>query len=110
MDGEIGTDNLTFYAAMIFDLWIGLATGPGLDRNNGSVRFQNRPKTRPTDSWWAKSGPVPVNAQGSPGLARPVGSNLRFCVSGFIFMVAFRYATVNREILTMVRHGSFSTH
>jgi len=86
------------------------ASGPGLDCKNGSVRFQNRPKTRPADSWRAKPGPVPVNPRVSPGLAGPVGSNLRFCVSGFTFMVAFRYATVNRKILTMVRHGSFSTY
>ena len=86
------------------------ASGPGLDRKNGSVRFQNRPKTRHADSWRAKPGPVPVNPRVSPGLARPIGSNLQFCVSGFIFMVAFRYATVNHKILTLVRHGSLLTH
>jgi len=87
-----------------------LAMGPGLDSKNGSVRFQNRPKTRPSDSWRAKRRPVPVNPLVSPGLARPVGSNLRFCVSGFTFMVAFRYGTGNRKILTTVCHGSFSTY
>jgi hypothetical protein len=87
-----------------------LATGPGLDRKNGSVRFQNHPRTRPADSWRAKPGPIPVNPRVSLGLARPVGSNLQFCVSGFTFMVACRYATVNRRILTLVRHGSFSTY
>jgi hypothetical protein len=37
------------------------ASGPGLDRKNGLVQFQNRPKTRPADSWRAKPGTVPVN-------------------------------------------------
>jgi len=87
-----------------------LATGPGLDRKNGSVWFQTRPKTRPTDSWRAKPGPVPVNLRASQGLARPVRSNLRFCVSGFTFMVAFRYATANRKVLTLVCRGSFSAY
>ena len=60
-----------------------LAMGPGSDRTNGSVRFQNRPNTRPTVSWGAKPGLVPVNPWVLPGLDRPVGANLRFCVSGF---------------------------
>jgi len=87
-----------------------LATGPGLERKNGSVRFKNRPKSQPADSWRAKPGPVPINPDVSPDLARPVGFNLRFCVSGFTFIVAFRYATDNRKILTMVRHSSFMTY
>jgi len=64
-------------------LYVVLATGPGSDQINGSVRFQNCPKTRPVTSWRAKPGPVPINLRVLPGLARPVGSNLRFCVSGF---------------------------
>ena len=80
-------------------------SGPGLDCNNGSVRFQTRPKTRPADSWPAKPGPIPVNPRVSQGLARPVGSNLRLCVSGFTFRVAFRYAAANRKVLTLVCHG-----
>lgn len=53
-----------------------LATGPGLERKMGSVRFQTHPETQPRDSLWAKPGPVPVNLSVSPDLARPVGSNL----------------------------------
>jgi len=90
--------------------WVVLATGPGLDRKNGSVQFQTRPKTRPADSWRAKPGPVHVNLRVSPRLAGPIDSNLRFCVSGSTFIVPFRYATVNRKISTLVRHGSFSTY
>jgi len=86
------------------------ASGPGLDRKNRSVRFQTLPKTRPADCWRAKPRPVPVNPRVSPGLARPVSSDLRFCISGFTFMVAFRYAIVNRKILTLVLHASFSTY
>jgi len=62
---------------------IGLATGPGLDQKNGSVRFQNRPKTQTAASWRAKPVPVPVNRRVLPSLARPVGSNLRFSFWGF---------------------------
>jgi len=54
-------------------------------------------KTRPTASWRAKHVPVPINPQVSPCVVRPVNSNLRFCISGFLFMVAFRYAAVNRN-------------
>jgi hypothetical protein len=38
-----------------------LATGPGLNRIKGSVRFQSRPKTRSAASWCGKPGPVHVN-------------------------------------------------
>jgi len=93
--------------ALVIHCQIVLATGPDLDHKNWSVQFQNRPKTRPADSWRAKPGLVPVNPWVSPGLGRPVGYNLQFWVSGFTFMVAFRYATVNRKILTLVRHSSF---
>jgi hypothetical protein len=91
-------------------MWLVLATGPGFDRKNGSVWFQNSPKTQPAESWRAKPGPRPVNPRVSSGLARPGGSNLQFCVSDFTFMVALRYATDNRKIFTLVRHGSFSTY
>ena len=59
------------------------AIGPGSDRKNGLVQFQHHPKTRPFASWWAKPRPVPVNPRVLPGSARPIGSNLRFCVLGF---------------------------
>jgi len=61
----------------------------------------------PTDCYRATPGPIPVSPWVLLGLARPVGSNLRFHVSCFTFIVAFRYATVNRKILTLVRHSSF---
>jgi len=85
-------------------------SGPGWNRENGSVWFHTRSKTRTADSWWANPRPVPINPRISLSLARPVGSNLLFCVSGFTLMVAFRYATVNRKILTFVRHGSLSMY
>jgi len=50
---------------------------------NPLLRFLNRPKTGPPASWRAEPGPVPVNPRIMPGLARPIGSNLRFCVFGF---------------------------
>jgi len=59
------------------------ASGPGLARKNGSVQFQNRPEIWPTESWRAKPGPVPINPHVLPGLAGPVSSNVRFCISGF---------------------------
>jgi hypothetical protein len=83
------------------------ASGPGLHRKNGSVRFQNHPKARLAGSWWAKPRPVPVNLRILPGPARPVGSDLRFCVSGFLFIVTFRNLTANRKIVTLVRDCSF---
>ena len=55
-------------------------------------------------SWRAKPGPVPVNPRVWAGLATLVGSNLRFSDSGFLFMVAFKYGTVNRKILTFGHH------
>jgi len=82
-------------------------SGPGLDRKNGSVRFQTRPQTRPAASWRAKPRPVPGNPRVSTDLARPVGSNLRIRVSGFTFMVAFRYATVDCKIAPLVRYSPF---
>jgi len=78
------------------------ACGPGLDRNNRSVRVQTSLKTRPTDSWRAKPGPVPVNPRVSQGLARPFGSKLQFRISGFTFIVAYRYGTVGRKIVRLV--------
>jgi len=59
------------------------ASSPGLDRKNGSVRFQTRPKSRPGASWRAKPAPVPVKPRVLPGMARPVSSNLLFSFSGF---------------------------
>jgi hypothetical protein len=74
------------------------------------VWVRNRQATRPADSWRAKPGPKPVNLRVLPGLARPVGSNLRFCISGFTLIVAFRYATDNRKILRLGNCGSFLIH
>jgi len=58
-------------------------SGPGSDRKNSSVRSQTRLKTRPGASWPAKPVPVHGNRWVLPGLARPVGSSLRFLFSGF---------------------------
>jgi hypothetical protein len=86
------------------------ASGPGLDPNNGLVRFQTKPKTQPTDCWRVEPGGVPDNPQVSPGLGQPLASPLRFYVTGFTFMLAFIYATVNRKILALVLHVSFSNY
>jgi len=59
------------------------ASNPVSAQKYRSVRFQNRPRTRPAVSWRANPEPLPVNARVLPGLARPVGSNVCFCVSGF---------------------------
>jgi len=82
------------------------ASGPGLDLKYESVWFLTRWKTRPADSWRVIPGPVPVNLRVSPGLAKPV----RFHVLGFTFMVTFGYVTVDRKILTSVRHSPFSMY
>ena len=74
------------------------------------VRLRHRQATQPADSWRAKPGPIPVYMWVWPGLARPVTSNLQFCVTGFTFMVTFRYATDNMKILIIVHHGLFSMH
>jgi len=58
------------------------ASGPGLDRKNGSVQFQTCPKTRPSTSWWSNPGPVPINPWVLLGSAGPVCSNFRLCISG----------------------------
>jgi hypothetical protein len=81
-----------------------------LDPKNGLFLLQPLSKTQPAGSLIAKPGPVPVNLRVPPGFAIPVGSNILFRVSGFTFMVAFRYATVNLKILKLVHHGSFSTY
>jgi len=62
---------------------VNLPVVQGLDHKNRSVRFWTRPRTWPAATWRAQPGPVPVNPRDLPGLARPVGSNLWFCVSGF---------------------------
>jgi hypothetical protein len=48
-------------------------------------------------------GPVPVNPWVSTGLARPVGSNFQFRVSGFAFIITFISATVDFKIVPWVR-------
>jgi len=59
------------------------ASGLGSDRRNRLVQFQTRPTTRPDASWRVKPRPVPINPWVLPGWARPIGTTLRFCVSGF---------------------------
>ena len=66
------------------------ASSPGWDRKNGSVRFRNRPKTRPAASWRSVPSPAPVNPRVSPGLAIPVRSNLRFCILGCAIYVSIQ--------------------
>jgi len=83
------------------------ASGACLNHKNWSAQFQTRPQTLPADSWRAKPGPVPVNTQILPGVARLVGSNLRFPVSCFTFMVAFRYAPVDCQKVPWVRYSPF---
>jgi len=58
---------------------------------NRSVQFHTRPKTLPAASWRGKPGPVPVNPRVLPGLARPVGSNLRFWCPGFSNYISKMY-------------------
>jgi len=79
-----------------------------MDHKNESIRFQPRHNSPPTESWWAEAGPVAIHQRTSPGLVTSVGSNLRFYISGFTFLIAFRYATSNRKILTLVCQGLFS--
>jgi len=69
---------------------VSVSNGSGLpsssqcsERKNGLVQVQSSAKTWPAVSWRVKPGPVPVNLWVSPGLAWPVGSNLRFYDSGF---------------------------
>jgi hypothetical protein len=83
------------------------ASVPGYDHINRSVQFQNHPKTWLAGPWWAKPRPVPVNPRVLSCLARLVSSDIRFCVSGFLFIVAYWYLTVDRKILTLIRDCSF---
>jgi hypothetical protein len=87
-----------------------LAMGPGFHPKNGSVRTQTRRKTRPAHSLRAKPGPIPINPQRLPEFARLVGCNLRLCVLGFTLIVAFRYTTFSRKVLTLVHDSSFSMY
>jgi len=72
------------------------ASGLGSDSKNRSVQFETHLKTQPAASWRAKAGPVPVGPQVFPGVAKPVGSNLQFWFSGFLFIVTFGYPIANR--------------
>jgi len=72
-------------------------SGPGLDPIKGSVQCLTRPETRPADCWRATTGPVPFSQQGLLGSVRLISSIVRFCVSGFTFMVPFRYGTINHN-------------
>ena len=60
------------------------ASRPGVDRKTWLVWFLTYSKTRSAASWRAKPGPIPVNPRVLPGLARPVGSKVQFCVLGFV--------------------------
>jgi len=91
------TRPLAWYLDPLLTLHIVLAMGLGLHCKKGSVWFQTPPRTPPTGSYWANPGTLPSNLWFSPGLARSIGSILRFCILGFIFLVRFRYATDNRE-------------
>jgi len=55
----------------------------GLDQKNSLDQFQNRPDKWSAASKRSKPGCGPVEPRVSPGLARPVRSDLRVCVSGF---------------------------
>jgi len=101
----------TWQAMSSVSNWSGQpGSGPGLNRKHRLVQFQTRTDTQPADSWRAKARPVAVHPRVWPGLARPVGSNLPFCISGFTLIIAFRYATDNGKISTLVHHSSFSMH
>jgi len=52
----------------------------------------------------------PLTCGFCPGWAWCGSSNMRFCISVFTYMVAFRYTNVNRKILTLVHHGVVSTY
>jgi len=84
------------------------ASGPVLDCKCWLVSFKTHPKTRQSYSCWDKPGPIHVYPQVSLWVTRPVGSNLRCCISALTYMVAFRYVTVNRKIFTFECDGLFS--
>jgi len=78
------------------------ASGLDLDRINCSVWFQNPTTTWPAACWWAKPVSVPINTQGIPNLARPVGSDLLVVFSGIsillIILISYCYMqTINFE-------------
>jgi len=79
----------------------------GLDQKNGIDRFQNRPDKRSAASKRSKPGRGPVEPRVSPGLARPVRSDLRVWVSGFSIYGRIQYPTVNCILFTMVLHYHF---
>jgi hypothetical protein len=84
-----------------------LATGPGSDWKDFSIPFQNRPRPRSTASRWATPGPVPINPR-----VLSVWLDLSVQISSSVFrvflcMVAFKYPTVNRKILTFAHHWPF---
>jgi hypothetical protein len=66
------------------------------------LRFVTGPGNQPVGWEWTPK----TDRFGS----RPVHSYLWLSVSGFTYMVAFRYATVDRTMLNLVRHDSFSTY
>jgi len=81
--------------------------GIGSNSRNGLVWFLTHPNSQPAASLQARPEPVPVDLLILRGMARADGSNLQFWFLGFLFMVAFRYPTANRKILTLVRHCPF---
>jgi hypothetical protein len=83
------------------------ASGPGLNRKNGSVRFQNRPKTR-------LGGPNPYPYASTRGFCR-VWLDPSVPVSGspfrvVLFMVTVTYVTVMCKISTLVHHSVYLFH
>lgn len=81
--------------------------GPGLEPKTCSVWIQNHPGSWPAPWRWAKPGHVSVNLRVSPGWLK-----LSCLVPGFafrvvLFMVAFRYPTVNWIVITMVSQCFF---
>jgi hypothetical protein len=83
-----------------------------VDREHKSVCDQTRLKIRPTHNWQVKPGrgPIPINPWDSPGLARPVHSNIRYRLLHFILIVTFMDVTVDRNILTLVSHSPFAMY
>jgi hypothetical protein len=66
-----------------------LATVPGYPalvrvgtKMNALFLVELRQGTRQADTFRARSGPEPIDPGNLPGLARLIGSNLRFSISG----------------------------
>jgi hypothetical protein len=84
-----------------------LATGLGnlpvvRDRTANTVQFEfhHGPKSRPSALWRAIPGLVPVNPRVLPGLAKPLGLNLTFWLSGISIYGSIQISYC--KILTLV--------